>query len=431
MNLAEKIFKIKENDTTVKTEIMAGLTTFFTMSYLFILSPKILETAGLNFETTVTVTSLIIFIGCMIMGFVANKPYAVAPFLGETAFASYTVVATLGFSIKTVFAAILISGFILLLMSLFNIRSYIVNQIPESIKIAFCSGLGLYFIFIALRSMKIIQFTKGEIPLSGGDFSDIHVMLSIFTFLLIIIFAKKNIKGGVLFAILISTLIGLIINDISLPEKFTAFPSSISSAMFQFDFKTLLNKNFIPIFFVIFLLVNIDTSGALIGLSYKTGGDKQGSMKKSMIADSLSVILSPIFGTTTSGAYLDSMTGITAGGRTGLTAVIVGILFLCGLFFTPVISIIPSYAYSPALLYVGILMTTIIAKTNFEEITEYATVIFTITAMIFSYNIGTGIILGFIIYPILKLATGQKSQTNVIVWILFLCSIIYLLIYPY
>lgn len=431
MNLVEKIFKLKENDTNVKTEITAGLTTFFTMSYLFILSPKILETAGLNFQTTVTVTSLIIFIGCMIMGLFANKPYAVAPFLGETAFAAYTVVAALGFSIRTVFAAIFISGFVLLLMSVFNIRSYIVNQIPDAIKIAFCSGLGLYFIFIALRSMKIIQFTKDEIPLSGGNFSDIHVILSVFTFLLIIIFAKRNIKGGVLFAILITTLTGLLINDISFPEKFTAFPSYISSAMFQFDFKSLLNKNFIPIFFVIFLLVNIDTSGALIGLSYKTGGDKQNSMKKTMIADSISVILSPMLGTTTSGAYLDSMTGITAGGRTGLTAVTVGILFLCGLFFAPVISIIPSYAYSPALLYVGILMSSVIVKTNFEEITEYATVIFTIASMIFSYNIGTGVILGFIIYPILKLATGQKTQTNPVVWILFLCSIVYLLIYPY
>ena len=188
-------------------------------------------------------------------------------------------------------------------------------------------------------------------------------------------------------------------------------------------------------FFVIFLLVNIDTAGAIIGLAYKTQNNRDENIenknKKAMIADSISVILAPIMGTTTPGAYLDSMTGISAGGKTGLTAIVVGFLFLFGLIFTPLIKIIPPYAYAPALLYVGILMTSVITKIDFEDISEFAPAILTISIMIFTYNIGSGIIAGFIIYPLIKLLCGQKNKTNIITWIMFIISIIFFLIYPY
>ena len=212
-----------------------------------------------------------------------------------------------------------------------------------------------------------------------------------------------------------------------------SLPASPMQSFLQTDFTGLLDKNFIPMFFVIFLLVNVDTSGALVGLSYKTenSNNNEKDNKKAMIADSISVILAPLMGTTTPGAYLDSMTGINAGGRTGLTAITVGILFLLGLLFTPLIMIIPPYAYAPALLYVGILMTTVIARTDFDDISEFAPIIFTICAMIFTYNIGSGIIAGFIIYPLTKLLCGQKNRTNIITWILFVLSVIYFVIYPY
>ena len=431
MNCIEKIFKLKENETTIKTEILAGFTTFFTMSYLFVLSPKILTGAGLEFTSTLTITAILVFICSTIMGLFANKPYAVAPFLGETAFITYTIVGSLGFSIKTAFAAILLCGIILLIMSIFKIRMYIVNQIPEAIKIAFCTGLGLFFIFIALRDIGIVSFTKNAIPLQAGNLVSFHVILSLFCLLLLITLVKKNIKGAVLISIIVTTLIGIITGDINLPNQIISLPTNIQQSLFQLDFKPLLNKDFIPIFFVIFLLVNIDTAGAIISLNYKTENKKQDTdLNKTMIADSISVILAPILGTTTPGAYIDSMTGINAGGRTGLTAITVGILFLLGLLFTPIITIIPPYAYAPALLYVGILMTTVIAKIDFNDITEYAPVIFTICTMIFTYNIGSGIIAGFIAYPLLKLFCGQKNETNKITWILFVLSLIYFAIYP-
>ncbi len=435
MEFLEKIFKLEEKGTTVKTELLAGLTTFFTMSYLLILSPKLLEYTGLDFSSTLTVTALLVFICSIIMAFVANRPYAVAPFLGETAFISLTVVSSLGFSIKTAFAAILISGIILLIMTLTNIRSYIVEQIPENIKISFCTGLGLFFIFIALRDMGIVNFTQNNIPLEIGNFTTIPVILGIFCFILQIVLINRGNKAAIIISIAITTLLGIIIGDVELPTQIISVPASISSSLFQIDFSGLLNKNFIPMLFVIFLLVNIDTAGAIIGLSYKTKEKEtinpDNGNKKAMIADSISVILAPIMGTTTPGAYLDSMTGISAGGRTGLTAIIVGCLFLFGLIFTPLIKIIPSYAYAPALLYVGILMTTVITKIDFSDLSEYAPAILTICIMIFTYNIGAGIIAGFIIYPVVKLLCGQKRKTNIITWIMFVISILFFIAYPY
>ena len=432
MNFLTKLFKFEENNTNFKTELLAGLTTFFTMSYLIILSPKILQTTGLDFNATLTITAILVFIFSVLMGLYTNKPYAVAPFLGETAFIAYTVVGTLEFSINTAFGAIFICGILLLLMSLFNIREFILNQIPETIKIAFCTGLGLFFMFIALKDMELVNFTNNAIPLSMGNFTDIHVILGLFCFITLIVLTKKEVKGAILIAIALTTIIGLLIGDITLPERLISIPTNISSSLLQIDFSNILTKNFLPIFFVIFLLVNIDTSGALIGLSYKTESNpKEIKLKKPMIVDSLSVIAAPLMGTTTPGAYFDSMTGIAAGGRTGLTAITVGILFLIGLIFAPIISIIPAYAYAPALLYIGILIATIITKLDFEDITEYATAFVIICTMIFTYNIGTGVVFGFIIYPLIKLLCGKQKQTNPTMWTLFALSIIYFIVYPY
>ena len=429
MEFADKIFKLKENQTSVKTEILAGLTTFFTMSYLLILSPKLLEIAGMNLSSTITVTALVTFIGSLLMAFIANKPYAVAPFLGETAFISYTIVGLLGFSIKTSLAAIFICGILLFIMTLTNVRTYIAEQIPDNIKISFCSGLGLFFIFISLKTIGIVNFTAKPIPLEAGNFTSLPVILGIFCFLLMIILIKRKVKAAVLISISVTTILGIIFGDVELPNGIISLPCGISSSFMQMDFSQLLNIKFLPILFVIFLLVNIDTAGSIIGLDYKL--ENKSNYKKAMIADSLAVITAPIFGTTTPGAYLDSMTGILSGGRTGLTSFTVGILFIIGLLFTPLIVIIPPYAYAPALLYVGVLMTSVITKIDFNDISEFAPAVLTISIMIFTYNIGLGIISAFITYPIIKLLCGQKQQTNIVSWIMFAVSVIFFIIYPY
>lgn len=430
MNFLSTLFKFKEHKTDLKTEILAGITTFFTMSYLFVLSPKILESAGLNLGSTLTVTALIVFIGSLLMAFIANKPYAVAPFLGETAFISYTLVGILGVSIKTALAAISVCGCLLFVMTLTNVREYVLNQIPENIKLSFCAGLGLFFIFIALGDIGIVNFTKNNIPIEAGNFTSLPVILGIFCFILLIILVKKGIKAAVLIAIATTTILGILFGDIDCPHKFISLPNSISPSLFQVDFASIFRKEFIPILFVIFLLVNIDTSGAIVGLSYKNDIEdsrEKNKLKKTMIADSIAVIIAPLLGTTTPGAYLDSMTGISAGGRTGLTALTVGFLFAIGLIFTPLIMIIPPYAYAPALLYVGILMTTVIVKIDFKDITEFAPAILTICIMIFTYNIGIGIIAGFIIYPLIKIISGQKDEVNFISIVMLVLSVLFLI----
>ncbi len=430
MEFTEKIFKLKENKTTIRTEILAGITTFFTMSYLFVLSPKLLETAGMDLGASITALGIVVFICSLLMGLIANKPYATAPFLGETAFIAYTLVNINGFSVKTVFSAIFICGIALLLMTIFNIREFLVNKIPDSIKLAFCIGLGLFFIFIALKDIGIVSFTQNSIPIQAGNYTNPHIILGIICFSLIIILVNKGIKTAVLIAIAITTIIGVLIKDVTLPSSLISIPNSMSSSFMQFDFSSILNKNFISLFFVLFILVNIDTSGAIVSLEYNSGL-KNTNLKKTMISDSIAVIISPIFGTTTSGAYLDSMTGIKAGGKTGISSITTGILFLIGLIFTPVIMIIPPYAYAPALIYVGILMISAFRHLNYDDISEFAPAIFTISAMVLTYNIGTGIMTGFLIYPIIKLLCSKKHETNIIQWILCLMSIIFFIIYPY
>ncbi len=428
MDYIEKIFKLKENNTNIKTELTAGLTTFFTMSYLFVLSPKILEFAGLNFEITLCVTCILVFVGSLFMGLFANKPYAVAPFLGETAFLAYVIAPQ--YSIKGCFTAILICGILLFLMTIFRLRTYIISQIPESIKLAFCTGLGLFFIFIALKDMGIVRFTTNQTPLEIGDLTSLPVLLGILSFILLLKLVNKGLKSAVLITVVITTISAVLIGAAHLPDKIFSLPQNINPSLFQIDFSLLCKKSFIPILFVIFLIVNIDTSGALISLNLKSEKENnKDDLQKPMIVDSLMVILAPIIGTTTPGAYIDSMTGISAGGRTGLTAITVGVLFISGIFLAPVISIIPPCAYAPVLLYVGILMTTVISKIDFNDITEYGPVIFIICTMIFTYNIGAGIIAGFAVYPFIKLVCGQKNKTNITLWILSVLSLLYYIIY--
>lgn len=438
MDFFYKFFKLKEKNTNIQTELIAGTTTFFTMAYMYILSPKILQSAGLNFYSSISITAIIIFIGCFLMAFIANKPYAVAPFIGETAFISYTIVSALGFSVQSSLSAIIITGVIMLILTLFNLRVYIINRIPQAIKLAFCLGLGLYFIYISLKDIGILTLTQ---PNNGNISTNtiIHSLLGIFCLILLIILNKLKLKIAILLPIIITTIIGILIKDIQLPSNIISFPHNITASMFQLDFTGVLKKDFIPIFILIFILANIDTSGSLTGVIYKENqlqnkkitNDDELSLKKCMIADSITTVIAPLFGTTTCGVFTDSLTGISTGGKSGLTALTTGILFILGLFFTPLIIITPSYAYAPVLLYVGILLISTIKNVNFDDIIEFSTVIISASIMIFTLNIGLGIIAGMFLYPCLKLLSGKKHEISIIQWLMFLISIIFFIIYPY
>ncbi len=433
MQFIDKIFRLTQNNTNVKTEITAGLTTFFTMTYMFIISPKFLSAMGMNFQSSITITCLVIFISCTLMAFISNKPYALAPFVGETAFCAYTLSEQMGYNFKTILAAFFCIGIIMLLLTLFKIRTYVIKQLPDAVKISFCLGLGLYFIYIALKDIGFLSILN--VYSNGLDFNVniLHSSLGLFCLILLIALIKRNMKSAIIVSIALTTLIGVIVGDVDIPSKIISVPSSINSSLLQFDFSGLFTKNFIPVFIILFFIANIDTAGSLIALLYKTEKNEisDTDLKRPMIADSLSTVIASIFGTTTTGSFIDSVTGINAGGKTGLTPFTAGILFLIGLLFSPIIIIIPAYAYSPVLLFVGILLTSNISKTDFTDISEYGVVILTVSFMIFTNNIGFGIITGLFTYPIIKLICCKAQKTNIIQWLMFVMAIIFFIIYPY
>lgn len=431
----EDFFKLKEHATNIKTEVLAGVTTFATMSYILVVNPKILTAAGMPFGASMTATILAAFVGCMIMGFYVNKPFAVAPYMGENAFLAYTVVLSMGFSWQSAIGAMFVSGFIFFILTLIKLRPWLVNSMPETMKLAFSAGLGLFLILVGLVETGIVKFTQNTIPLQIGNLHNPKIILAGLCFILTAVLMQRKVQGAILIGILSTTIIGIVLGDVTLPSKIISMPPSVIPIMGQLDIQGALSFKFLPMFFIIFLLVYIDTMGTLIGVSYRAGLlDENGNLpniKKPMFCDSITTMFASFMGTTTSGVYLESITGIASGGKTGLTAITAGLLFLSGLFFSPLFSIVPSYAYAPALIIVGMLMVSIIAKINFEEMTEYVPALFAIATMVFSYNIGTGMAAGFILYPLFKAFCGKRKETNPAMWILFAFSIGFFIVYPY
>ncbi len=431
----EKFFKLKELNTDIKTELLAGLTTFATMSYIIVVNPKLLAAAGMPFGASMSATIIAAFIGSLIMGLYAKKPFAMAPYMAENAFIAYTVVLALGFNWQSAITAIFISAFIFFIFTLIKLRPWLVNSMPKTVKLSFSAGLGLFLILVGLTETGIIEFTQNSVPIQIGNIANPTVILSVFCFILTVVLMQKKIKGAILTGILTTTIIGLLIGDIALPEKLVSMPPSILPIAGQLDFESVLNIKFLPMFFIIFLLVYVDTMGALIGVSYRANLlDKDGNLpeiEKPMLSDSIATMVSSAMGMSTTGVYLESITGIESGGKSGLTAITVGLLFLSGLFFSPMLSIIPPYAYAPALIIVGMLMVSIIAKIDFEDITEYVPALFSIAVMVFSYNVGIGMASAFILYPTLKLLSGRGKETNIATWILFLFAIGFFILYPY
>lgn len=431
----ENFFKLKELNTTLKTEILAGITTFATMSYIIVVNPKILAAAGMPFGASMTATILAAFLGCMIMGFYVNKPFAVAPYMGENAFIAYTVVLALGFQWQTALGAIFLSGLIFFFLTLIKLRPWLVNSMSETMKLSFSVGLGFFLILVGLVQTGIVKFSTNPIPLQIGDLHNPKIILAVLCFILTVVLMQRKVKGAILIGIITTTAIGLLLGDVSLPERIISMPPSIAPILGKLDIMGVFNIKFLPMFFIIFLLVYVDTMGTLIGVSYKAGLlDENGNLpkiKKPMLCDSITTMFASAIGTTTSGVYLESITGIASGGKSGITAITVGLLFLSGLFFAPLFSMIPSYAYAPALIIVGMLMVSIVSKINFEEMTEYVPALFTVATMVFTYNIGIGMAAGFILYPLLKLLSGKKQDTNPAMWILFIFSIGFFIVYPY
>ncbi len=454
--MLEKLFKLQENKTNVKTEIIAGVTTFMTMAYILAVNPSILSATGMDANAVLIATALASFVGTICMALFANYPFALAPGMGLNAYFAYTVVLTMGYSWQIALLAVFVEGIIFILLSLTNVREAIFNAIPMTLKSAVSVGIGLFVAFIGLQDAKLIvnsdatlityQTFKGELFSSVG----VGAILALIGVLITAILLVKKVKGGILLGIFATWILGIIAELVGIyvpnPDAgmYSTIPAAIVSfdlssfgltfgQVFKADFSSLNWVNFIVVVFA-FLFVDIfDTLGTLIGVSSKADFlDKDGKLpriKGALMADAVATSVGAIFGTSTTTTYVESASGVTAGGRTGLTAVVTGLLFLLAMFFSPLFLTIPSFAIAPALIIVGFYMMGSVVKIDFEDMSEAIPAFLTILFMPLAYSISEGIAVGVISYTLINAICGKSKKVTPLMYVLtvlFICKYIFL-----
>ncbi|MFM2482237.1 NCS2 family permease [Celerinatantimonas sp. YJH-8] len=420
--MLEKLFKLRAHNTTVRTEVVAGMTTFLTMAYIIFVNPSILASAHMDHGAVFVATCLAAAVGCIIMGVYANYPIAVAPGMGLNVFFTYTVVAKMGYSWQVALGAVFLSGVIFVLLSLFKIREWIINSIPTSLRIGIAAGIGLFLGFIALKNAGIVVGNPSpDVLVQLGDVRSPEVLLAALGFFLIIGFEAKKVKGGVLIAILIVTVLSLIFGM----NKFTgviSMPPNPSAAFFKLDISGAFDVSMISVVFAFLFVELFDTAGTLMAVCQRGNLlDEKGNLprlKKALLADSVATMIGALFGTSSITSYIESGAGVEQGGRTGLTAVVVGILFLLALLFSPLAGMIPKYATAGALFYVCTLMLSGLAHINWKDLTEAAPTVVAAIMMPMASSIADGIALGFITYTLVKVLSGRFKDISISVWCL-------------
>lgn len=426
----ENYFKLKEHKTDVKTEVLAGITTFMTMAYILAVNPLILSDAGMDPGGVFTATAVSAAIATLMMALYAKHPFGLAPGMGLNAFFAYTVVLNMGKSWQFALTAVLLEGIIFILLSAVNVREKIFESIPVSLKNAVSVGIGLFIAFIGLDGAGIIQAGDGTL-LGLGDLTARPAILAIIGILLIGFLYAKNVKGALLIGIIVSTIIGIPLGVTSLPEGFyiVSMPPSVSKVAFQFvGFDEIFSMEMLVVMFT-FLFVDIfDTVGTLAGVASKANLlNEKGQLPrvgKALMADAVGTVAGACLGTSTVTTFVESAAGVAEGGRTGLTALSTAIMFILALFFAPLFTIIPSAATAPALIIVGLFMMSPIKNINLEDFTEAIPAFLTIVMMPFAYSIAEGIVFGMISYTVLKAITGRSKEVSLTMWIL---SIVFIL----
>ena len=416
----DRYFGLTEAGTTVRTEVIAGITTFLTMVYIVFVNPAILSKAGMDHGAVFTATCLAAAVSTMVMAVYAKYPIALAPGMGLNAFFAFTVVLTYKYTWQQALAGVFISGVIFFLLSIFQIREYIINAIPRNLKFAISAGIGLFLGIIALQEAKIVVDSPATL-VTLGPLTQWPAALCLLGFVLIMALNYRKVVGGTLIGILAVSVIGIPLGIANFTGIVSA-PPSLAPTFLQLDFSRVFELTFMIVVFS-FLFVDIfDNAGTLIGVAHRAGLlDGEGRlprMKQALMADSFAATFGSLIGTSTTTSYVESAAGVSAGGRTGLTAAVVSILFLLALFFSPLASMVPAYASAAALLFVACVMTQGLAELNWEDITEYAPAVVTALAMPLTYSIATGIGIGFIVYALAKVISGKLSEAKPAVVIL-------------
>ncbi|EDQ3452342.1 NCS2 family permease [Salmonella enterica subsp. enterica serovar Larochelle] len=429
--MLERMFKLREHGTTARTEVIAGFTTFLTMVYIVFVNPQILGVAGMDTSAVFVTTCLIAAFGSILMGLFANLPVALAPAMGLNAFFAFVVVQAMGLPWQVGMGAIFWGAVGLLLLTIFRVRYWMIANIPVSLRVGITSGIGLFIGMMGLKNAGVIV-ANPETLVSIGNLTSHSVLLGVLGFFIIAILASRNIHAAVLVSIIVTTLLGWIMGDVHYNGIVSA-PPSVTSVVGHVDLAGSFNLGLAGVIFS-FMLVNLfDSSGTLIGVTDKAGlADEKGKfprMKQALFVDSISSVTGAFVGTSSVTAYIESSSGVSVGGRTGLTAVVVGILFLLVIFLSPLAGMVPPYAAAGALIYVGVLMTSSLARVNWQDLTESVPAFITAVMMPFSFSITEGIALGFISYCVMKIGTGRLRDLSpcvVIVALLFVLKIVFI-----
>ncbi|CAJ0719689.1 Adenine permease AdeP [Ralstonia edaphis] len=419
MTWLARTFKLEEHQTDVRTEVLAGLTTFLTMAYIIFVNPNILADAGMPHDAVFVATCIAAAIGTIIMGMYANYPIAMAPGMGLNAYFAYAVVKGMGFTWQAALGAVFISGCLFLLVSVFRIREMIVNGIPHSIRVAITAGIGLFLGIVSLRGAGLIVGNPATL-VTLGDVHQPSVILAVIGFFVIVALDHLRVKGAILIGILAVTAASFFFAGNTF-HGVVSMPPSLAPTLMQLDIMGALSVGILNVVLVFFLVELFDATGTLMGVANRAGLLKQGKMdrlNKALLADSTAIMAGSLLGTSSTTAYIESASGVQAGGRTGLTALTVAALFLLCLFFSPLAGVVPAYATAPALLYVSCLMLRELVDLNWEDTTEAVPAVLTALMMPFTYSIANGVAFGFITYAGLKLFTGRMREVPIIVWVI-------------
>lgn len=420
--MLEKYFKLTALGTNVRQEVVAGITTFLTMAYIIFVNPAILSEAGMDYGAVFVATCLAAAIGCFIMGFYANYPIALAPGMGLNAFFTYTVVLTEGYSWQSALGAVFFSGLIFVALSLFKVREWIINSIPGPLKIGIAAGIGMFLALVGLKNGGVI--VENPATMVGlGDVTSLPFLLAVLGFFLIIGMAARGMRAAVMAGILIITALGIAFGDVQYSGLVSAPPSILPTFM-QLDIAGAFNISMLSVIFAFLFVDLFDTSGTLIAVAQRGKMlDEQGRLPRlgrALLADSTASIAGSVLGTSTTTSYVESTAGVAVGGRSGLTAVVTGLLFIAALLFSPLAGMVPPYATAGALVYVAVLMMGQLYHLQWDDITEAVPAVVVLVMMPFTFSIANGIAFGFISFVAVKVLAGRHSEVSPVVWILSL-----------
>ena len=426
----ERLFHLSENNTTVKRECLAGLTTFVSMAYILFVNPIILGDAGMDAGAVFTATALSAIMGCLLMGFLANYPIAIAPGLGDNAFFTYSVVLAMGIPWQQAMGGVFVASILFTLVSLFKIREIIIDAIPQDLKYAMAAGIGIFISFVGLQGGGIVVSDPSSL-VAIGSFKVPTTWLTIGLFVTAILMAKK-VPGSIFYGIVLTAIMGLVTQIIPPPESIISMAPSLAPTFgigVSNMTSILSDPQMWAVVVIFFLVAFFDTAGTLIGLAQQAGIMRNGKMPRigrALMADSLSMLGGAVMGTTPTAAYVESSAGIAVGARTGLTAIVVAVLFAFSMIFSPLLAVVTAQVTAPALIIVGVLMTSSLREIHWDQFEVAFPAFMVIIGMPLTFNISYGIAFGFLFYPILMMIAGRRKELNPLIWVMFVLFLVLL-----